>query len=121
MLGNTGSLNNSNFSYGGVTPGPEGGNDVSLLDGWLRTTTDGKYLWLSGDGNARYLNQTGTRLTFLNTDLGAVYVAAQYRDKNSSWGINLTGLGPDCTTGLSYGLRANWCPQRRSFDIIDRY
>jgi hypothetical protein len=121
ILWNTGSLNSTNFSYGSTATGADAGNAVDLLNNWLKTTTDGKYLWVNGDGNSRFLNRTGNRLTFLNTTLGTVYIGAQYRDKNTAWGINLTGLGPDCTTGLVYGLRGNWCPQRRAYSYIDKY
>lgn len=121
ILWQTGTVTGTNFSWGATSTGADAGNAVGLLDGWLRTTTDGKYLWVSGNSNAQFLNRTGTRLTFLNTTLGAVLTGTQYRDKNTSWGINLTGLGPDCTTGLAYGLRGNWCPQRYTYSYINKY
>ena len=122
ILWNTGTNNTSNFSRGATTTNAsDAGNDIGLLDGWLRTnptTSTTKYLWVNGDGNSRFLNAAGNRLTFLNTTLGTTFAAVQYRDVNTSWGINLTGLGPDCTSGLSYGLRGNWCPQRRSYNVV---
>ena len=121
ILWNTGTLNSTNFSYGSTTFLSDTGDAVSLLRDWLATTADGKSLWVSGDGSARFLNNTGARLTFLNTVLGATYVGAGYRDKSTTWGVTLTGLGPDCTTGLSYGLRANWCPQRRAYNYLAAY
>ncbi len=121
ILWQTGSLNSTNFSRGSTASGADAGNAIGLLQDWLVTTTTGKYLWVNGDGNARFLNATGNRLTFLNTVLGASYAGPQYRDKNTAWGINLTGLGPDCTTGQNYALRGNWCPQRRSYNYINKY
>ncbi len=123
ILWSTGSLFQTNFSYAAtVTGASDAGNAVGLLDQWARLK-DGRarLLWINGDGNARFLNKTGARLTFLNTTLGASYIGPQYRDKNSAWGVTLTGLGPDCTTGISYGLRANWCPERRSYNLLARY
>lgn len=121
ILWNTGNLNSTNFSRGSTASGADAGNAVGLLSDWLTTTSDGKYLWVNGDGNARFLNATGNRLTFLNTVLGTTYAGPQYRDKNNAWGINLTGLGPDCTTGVAYALRGNWCPQRRSYNYVTKY
>lgn len=121
ILWQTGSLNSTNFSYGSTTSGSDAGDAVSILKDWLTTTSDGKYLWVNGDGNSRFLNRTGARLTFLNTVLGTTYNGAQYRDQNTAWGINLTGLGPDCTSGLNYALRGNWCPQRRSYNKVLAY
>lgn len=121
ILWQTGSNNSTNFSRGSTATGADAGNAVDLLKDWLTTTADGKYLWVNGDGNSRFLNATGNRLTLLNTVLGTTYVGAQYRDQNTTWGVNLTGLGPDCTSGLAYALRGNWCPQRRSYNKIDVY
>jgi hypothetical protein len=126
ILWQTGSGNSTNFSFGATASGSDAGNAVSLLTDWLTTTSDGKYLWVNGDGNSRFLNKTASgggvsRITFLNTVLGTVYLGPQYRDKNTAWGVNLTGLGPDCTSGLTYALRANWCPQRRAFALVSKY
>ncbi len=122
MLWSTGTLISNNLSYGSTSSGANAGNAVSALDGWLRTA-DGKtrMLWLSGDGNARFLNATGPRLTFLNTTLGATYQGAAYSAKNAAWGVTLSGLGPDCTAGQSYGLRGNACPDSRSYNYIAKY
>lgn len=121
ILWNTGTNNTSNFSRGNTATGvSDAGNDIGLLDGWLRTnptTSTQKYLWVSGDGNSRQLNATGNRLTFLNTTLGSTHSAAQYRDFNTAWGPNLSGLA-GCATGQTYGLRGNWCPQRRSYCVL---
>ncbi len=121
ILWQTGALNSTNFSRGSTASGADAGNAIGLLQDWLVTTSTGKYLWVSGDGNSRFLNATGNRLTFLNTVLGTTYSGPQYRDKNTAWGVNLTGLGPDCTSGLNYALRGNWCPQRRSYAYVTKY
>ncbi len=121
ILWNTGDLAATNFSFGGTASGAEAGNDVGLLDGWLRLASSTHYLWASGDGTARFLNAPGARIAFLNQDLGVTYVGPQYRDKSTAWGVSLIGLGPDCTAGLNYGLRANWCPDRRSFNLLGAY
>lgn len=121
ILWNTGSGTSTNFSRGSTASGADAGNAIGLLQDWLVTTSSGKYLWVNGDGNARFLNNTGNRLTFLNTVLGATYIGAQYRDNNTTWGVTLTGLGPDCTSGQAYGLRGNWCPQRRSYNKVSNY
>ncbi len=123
ILWSAGSIFQTNFSYGSqVSFASDAGNAVALLDQWIRLK-DGRprLLWVSGDGNARFLNKTGNRLTFLNTTLGATYAGPQYRDKNTAWNVTLTGLGPDCTSGIAYGLRANWCPERRSYNLLGRY
>jgi hypothetical protein len=121
ILWQTGSGNSTNFSRGSTASGADAGNAIGILSDWLTTTGDGKYLWVNGDGNSRFLNATGNRITFLNTVLGTTYIGPQYRDKSTAWGVNLTGLGPDCTTGLGYALRGNWCPQRRSYVLVDKY
>jgi hypothetical protein len=121
ILWNTGTLDVSNFSDGATTPGSNAGNALALLDGWLRTGTSERFLWVSGTGNAAFLNRTSTRASFLHTTLGAVLVGTRYSDKNPSWGITITGVGTGCTAGLMYGLAGNWCPQRIAYSYLDRY
>jgi hypothetical protein len=119
ILWNTGTLTETNFSFGGTAPGADAGNAVGVLDAWVHDTTNGgRFLWVSGTGNAAFLTGGPYRLAFLQNALGATMTEARYGDLNATWGISLTGSPFVCTSGEMYGLGDNACPGRESYAVL---